>query len=173
MYILLWPPLKSIFGMFPLLQKFPSCPFAVNILSHPLSSLPGYHWSGIYSSRLVLPDLELINGILQYGVFCSTVFLRFLLVVHVLVVFTTLLLSHVLLYAQITVPFFKKLEYNCFTVLSVSAVQWSESAICVHIPIRFLLDPHPHPTPLGHHRAQSWAPWVMQKLPTSYRFHTS
>ena len=92
--------------MFPLLQKFPSCPFAVNILSHPLSSLPGYHWSGIYSSRLVLPDLELINGILQYGVFCSTVFLRFLLVVHVLVVFTTLLLSHVLLYAQITVPFF-------------------------------------------------------------------
>ena len=131
--------------MFPLLQKFPSCPFAVNILSHPLSSLPGYHWSGIYSSRLVLPDLELINGILQYGVFCSTVFLRFLLVVHVLVVYTTLLLSHVLLYAQITVPFFKNLNiialqccqfllYNEVNQLYVSIYPSASSWTLTHIP---------------------------------------
>ena len=131
--------------MFPLLQKFPSCPFAVNILSHPLSSLPGYHWSGIYSSRLVLPDLELINGILQYGVFCSTVFLRFLLVVHVLVVYTTLLLSHVLLYAQITVPFFKNLNivalqccqfllYNEVNQLYVYIYPSASSWTLTHIP---------------------------------------
>ena len=131
--------------MFPLLQKFPSCPFAVNILSHPLSSLPGYHWSEIYSSRLVLPDLELINGILQYGVFSSTVFLRFPLVVHVLVVFTTLLLSHVLLYAQITVPFFKNLNiialqccqfllYNEVNQLYVSIYPSASSWTLTHIP---------------------------------------
>ena len=131
--------------MFPLLQKFPSCPFAVNILSHPLSSVPGYHWSEIYSSRLVLPDLELINGILQYGVFCSTVFLRFLLVVHVLVVYTTLLLSHVLLYAQITVPFFKNLNivalqccqfllYNEVNQLYVYIYPSASSWTLTHIP---------------------------------------
>ena len=31
-----------------------------------------------------------------------------------------------------------------------------------------------HPTPLGHHRAASWAPCAVQKLPTSYTFtHSS
>ena len=141
MCILLWPPLKSIFGMFPLLQKFPSCPFAVNILSHPLSSLPGYHWSEIYSSRLVLPDFELINGILQYGVFCSTIFLRFLLLVHVLVVFTTLLLSHVLLYAQITVSFFKN--------LNIIALQCCLVSFCCTMKWISYMCPYTHPLPLG------------------------
>ena len=29
-----------------------------------------------------------------------------------------------------------------------------------------------HPTPLGHHRALSWAPCVIEQLPTSYLFYT-
>ena len=29
---------------------------------------------------------------------------------------------------------------------------------------------HPLPTPLGHHRALSWASWAMQKLPDGYLF---
>ena len=33
------------------------------------------------------------------------------------------------------------------------------------------LPPH-HPIPLGHHRALSWAPRVIQQLPTSYLFYT-
>ena len=32
---------------------------------------------------------------------------------------------------------------------------------------------HAHPAPLGHHRAQSWAPWAVQKLPTSCFIHGS
>ena len=30
----------------------------------------------------------------------------------------------------------------------------------------------PHPTPLGHHWAPSWAPCAIQQLPTSHLFHT-
>ena len=30
----------------------------------------------------------------------------------------------------------------------------------------------PHPTPLGHHRAPSWAPCAVQQLPTSNLFYT-
>ena len=29
-----------------------------------------------------------------------------------------------------------------------------------------------HPTPLGHHRALSWAPCTIQQVPTSYLFYT-
>ena len=45
-------------------------------------------------------------------------------------------------------------------VMLDSAVQWSESAIYIHIaPSSWAsLWPLPHPTPLGHHRAPSWAP---------------
>ena len=32
--------------------------------------------------------------------------------------------------------------------------------------------PPPHPTPLGHHRALSWAPCAIQQVPTSYLFYT-
>ena len=37
----------------------------------------------------------------------------------------------------------------------VSAVQQNESAISIHMspPSLASLTPHPHPTPLGHHRA--------------------
>ena len=55
----------------------------------------------------------------------------------------------------------------------VSAVQWSQSAMC--ICVSFLswtsLSPHPHPSHLRLHRVPSWAPWPTQQLPTSYLFH--
>ena len=38
---------------------------------------------------------------------------------------------------------------------------WSESALCIHIsPSSWSVSPHPYFTPLGHHRARSWAPCV-------------
>ena len=63
--------------------------------------------------------------------------------------------------------------YSCFTV-SLSAVQWNKSAVCVHIspPSWTVLPTHPHPTPLGHHGAPSWAPFMRQQLPTSPLSHT-
>ena len=102
--------------MFPLLQKFLSCPFAVNTLSHPLSSLPGYHCSEIYHYRSVLPDLELINGILQIGsllqhnIFeipscCSRIRSFHHIVAEPC---STIYTDHS--------SFLKKIEYNCFTM---------------------------------------------------------
>ena len=43
-----------------------------------------------------------------------------------------------------------------------------------HIYISSLLSlpPTVHPTPLGHHRALSWAPCAIQQLPPSYLFYT-
>ena len=46
----------------------------------------------------------------------------------------------------------------------------------VHIyplPLEPPSHPHPYLTPLGHHRALSWAPYAIQKLPTSYFTHGS
>ena len=46
---------------------------------------------------------------------------------------------------------------SCFTILLVSTVQWSESAICVHVspPSWTSLLPHiPHLTPLCHHSTE-------------------
>ena len=40
-----------------------------------------------------------------------------------------------------------------------------------HIPFLLNLTPTPHPTPLGHHRAPSWAPCAIQLLPTSCLFY--
>ena len=54
----------------------------------------------------------------------------------------------------------------------VSAIQQCESATGIYMsPPSWasLLSP-PHPTPLGHHGAQSWAPCIVQQLPTSYLF---
>ena len=50
----------------------------------------------------------------------------------------------------------------------VSPVQPRESAVCVHTPPSPLSRPHPNPTPLGRHRAPGWAPYAIQRLPTSY-----
>ena len=49
----------------------------------------------------------------------------------------------------------------------------NESAlrISISLPSRISLT-HPHPTPLGHHQALSWAPCVIQQLPTSCLFYT-
>ena len=60
-------------------------------------------------------------------------------------------------------------ELNCFTLLCQSSVAWSESALCIPIS-----PPSSHclPHPLSHQRALSWAPCVMQQLPTSYLFYT-
>ena len=53
------------------------------------------------------------------------------------------------------------LEYNCFTMLLVSAVQQSESAIRIHIsPYALPLEPPSHPSypiPLGPHKVLSWS----------------
>ena len=50
----------------------------------------------------------------------------------------------------------------------VSAVQRSESTICIHIspPSWTSVPPDPHPTPLGHHRAPSWPSSAIQQAPT-------
>ena len=66
------------------------------------------------------------------------------------------------------------LEYNCVTMFLASAVQGSESALCIHIsPLSWTSLPSlPHPTHLGHHRVLSWAPSTVQQVPTSYLFHT-
>ena len=54
----------------------------------------------------------------------------------------------------------------------LSAVEQSESAICIHIyPYPLPLAPSSHPPylpPLGGHKAPSWFPCAMQLLPTSY-----
>ena len=56
-----------------------------------------------------------------------------------------------------------QLPYN---VVLVSAIQWSESAACIHIPPPSWtsLPPNPHATPLGHHRAPSWAPCALENF---------
>ena len=58
-----------------------------------------------------------------------------------------------------------------YNVVLVSAVQRSESAICIHKSLPFwvslLLS---HLTILSHHRAPSWAPYDIQQPPTSYLF---
>ena len=53
--------------------------------------------------------------------------------------------------------------------MSVSAVQWCESAICIHIylPSWTSFQPTLYPTPLGHHGAPNWAPGAIEQLPTS------
>ena len=60
-----------------------------------------------------------------------------------------------------------------YSVVLVSAVQQHESAIIIHIslPSWTSLPPYVHPTHLGHQRGLSWAPCVIQQLPTSYLFY--
>ena len=61
-----------------------------------------------------------------------------------------------------------KLLYN---VVPVSVVQWSQSAICMHIspPSWSSLLP-PHPSHLGHQRALNWASCVVWQVPTIFFF---
>ena len=53
-------------------------------------------------------------------------------------------------------------------VVLLSAVQQSESAICIHISTLFKISSH-----LGHCRALSRARWATQSVFTSYLFYTS
>ena len=41
-----------------------------------------------------------------------------------------------------------------------------------HFPFESPSQPHAHPTPPGHHRAQSWAPCAIQQLLTSHLLYT-
>ena len=51
-------------------------------------------------------------------------------------------------------------------ILLVTAVQHSESAICIHISplLGTSLPFRPNPTPRGHHRALSWASWAIYQI---------
>ena len=56
---------------------------------------------------------------------------------------------------------FKKLEHNCFTILCWLLLYKGVSRLHVYIytlPLEPPSHPHPHSSPLGHHRAPSWAP---------------
>ena len=68
---------------------------------------------------------------------------------------------------------FRKSECNCFTTLHESLLYNEVNQLYVYIyplPPGSPSHPQPHPTPLGHHRAPSWAPCAMQELPTSFYF---
>ena len=54
----------------------------------------------------------------------------------------------------------------------MSAVQQNESAVCIHTSPCSWASLPPHPTPLVHHRAPSWAPCAQQQLPSSHSFYT-
>ena len=60
---------------------------------------------------------------------------------------------------------------SLYNVVLVSAVQLSESGICVHISFPSWASLPYHPTHLGHHKAQSWASFALQKIPTVYFTH--
>ena len=70
--------------------------------------------------------------------------------------------------------YFFKFGYSCFTIMFVSAIQWSESAIYIYIytfiPSLINLPPTRHPTPLCHHRALSFGPCTLQHVSTSNLF---
>ena len=53
-------------------------------------------------------------------------------------------------------------------IVLVSAVQQSESTICIHTspPSWTSVTPTPHPTPLVHNRVLSWAPCAIQQVPS-------
>ena len=73
-----------------------------------------------------------------------------------------------------SMSFFKKIFFNwgiiALQLCVVSSVQQCESVVC---PLSWASLWPLHPTPLGHHRAPSWAPYTTQQLPTSYLFYTS
>ena len=63
-----------------------------------------------------------------------------------------------------------------YNIVLVSAVQRSKSTLCmyIHIPPSWIspLPCHHAISPLGHHRAPSWAPRIIQQVPTNYLFYT-
>ena len=75
---------------------------------------------------------------------------------------------------QPTVHGVARLEYDratkTFTFHSCFTVQ-RESATCIAISPPCWASLPPHPTPLGHPRALSWAPYAVQRLPASCVLH--
>ena len=60
-----------------------------------------------------------------------------------------------------------------YIVVLVSAVQWSESAIWIHISLPFCT-PSPNSTYLGYHGAPNWTPYAIQHVPPPICFtHSS
>ena len=60
-----------------------------------------------------------------------------------------------------------------YNVVLVSAVEQSESAVCVHIcplPLEPPSQPRLHPTPLSHHRPPSWVPVLYGSFPLTIYF---
>ena len=68
---------------------------------------------------------------------------------------------------------FLRVWSKLYNVVIVCSMQWSESSLCTHIsPPSWTFLPPLHPTPLGHHRALSWALCATEQLPTSCLFYT-
>ena len=53
----------------------------------------------------------------------------------------------------------------CCTTVGISNMHTYHPSLWAALP------PRPHPTPLGHHRALSWAPSAIEQLPTSSLFY--
>ena len=62
------------------------------------------------------------------------------------------------------------LEHNCFTMLYVSAIQWSESALCVCVCVCDWLPTTSHPYGSPHSIKMSCLSYTV--VPTSYLFYT-
>ena len=77
--------------------------------------------------------------------------------------------SHIL---QALPSFFFKLGYNCFTLWCWFPLYSTASQLYVYTYPLPLRPPSTNPTCLGHHRVQSWAPWALPPVPTSYLFYT-
>ena len=61
--------------------------------------------------------------------------------------------------------------YLFYSVMLASAVQWSESAMCMYVcPPSWTSLSTPNLMHLGHHGAVSWASWASQQLPASCPF---
>ena len=59
---------------------------------------------------------------------------------------------------------------QCCGVLCRTSMKTSHNFIYIY-PLP-LYPPPLHSTPLGHHRAPGWAPYIIQQLPSSILFHT-
>ena len=67
---------------------------------------------------------------------------------------------------------FKKLVLLLYNVVSFCYIQKWISSMYTYIPsLLGTPNPTPYPSPLGHHRALSWAPCAVQQLPTSCFSH--
>ena len=80
---------------------------------------------------------------------------------------------HICIHTYVKLLFcFFRVWSKLYNVVIVCSMQWSESPLCTHIsPPSWAFLPPLHPTPLGHHRAPSWAICATEQLPTSCLFY--